>query len=90
MSAAAIASPLQIAPPAPVLRPLGQLLAGQVGSITEVVVEETDARRLKALGLCVGRTVRMVSAGNPLIVQVLGSRVGLSAVLAAQVNVEAC
>lgn len=40
------------------------------------------------MGICVGRTVQVTSVGNPLIVKVLGSRVGLAGALAACVSVE--
>jgi len=40
------------------------------------------------MGICVGRQVQLVQAGDPLIVRVLGTRVGLSARLAAGVVVE--
>jgi Fe2+ transport system protein FeoA len=46
-----------------------------------------DAARLKTLGVCVGRKVELVKPGDPLILRVLGSRLGLSARLAAQVIV---
>ncbi|TWT38241.1 FeoA domain protein [Posidoniimonas corsicana] len=76
--------------PAPALRLLGELRTGEAGRVAEVAVETSDASRLKALGVCAGRTVRVVSAGNPLIVQVLNSRVGLSAELAARVTLSTC
>ena len=46
--------------------------------------------RLKTLGVCVGRRVELVRAGNPLILKIFGSRLGLSAELAARVRVEVC
>lgn len=69
---------------------LDELRRGDAGAIVDVNVASNDAHRLKALGVCAGRTVEMVSTGNPLIVRVLGSRVGLSASLAAQVVVQTC
>jgi Fe2+ transport system protein FeoA len=47
-----------------------------------------DLDRLEAMGLCVGRTVEVVKAGDPMIVRVLGTRIGLAAVLARTVRVE--
>jgi len=38
----------------------------------------------------VGRRVELVRAGNPLILKVFGSRLGISAELAARVEVEVC
>lgn len=55
--------------------------------VTEVRVGEPDAVRLQAMGICRGRRVELVKGGDPLIVRVLGSRVGLSGRLAAQVMV---
>ncbi|HUZ06684.1 MAG TPA: FeoA family protein [Candidatus Paceibacterota bacterium] len=54
---------------------------------------ETDGeevRRLKSLGLCVGRQIEVVKAGDPLIVKIFGSRIGLSASLAERVWLEVC
>jgi Fe2+ transport system protein FeoA len=41
-----------------------------------------------ALGICVGRQVEVVRAGDPLIVSVVGARVGISSRLAAGVTVQ--
>jgi Fe2+ transport system protein FeoA len=38
----------------------------------------------------VGRRVELVKGGDPLILRVFGSRLGLSAALAARVRVEVC
>jgi len=46
----------------------------------EASVFERD--RLEAIGLCVGRIVEVVQAGDPMIVRVLGTRIGLAAALA--------
>jgi Fe2+ transport system protein FeoA len=43
---------------------------------------------LKSLGICVGRRVQLAKVGDPLIVRVLGTRVGLSARLAECVVVD--
>jgi Fe2+ transport system protein FeoA len=58
------------------------------GRVLDVVAESDDAIRLKSLGICIGRRVQAVKAGDPLIVRVMGARVGLSARLAATVVVE--
>lgn len=67
---------------------LHQLPPGTVARVTAVEAEPDDATRLKALGLCVGRQVSLVKAGDPLVVRVLGARVGISARLATGVLVE--
>lgn len=56
--------------------------------VVDVVAEDDDAVRLKSLGICVGRRVQAVKAGDPLIVRVMGARVGLSGRLASTVVVE--
>lgn len=56
--------------------------------VIDVTAEGGDASRLKALGICAGRQLQLVQAGDPLIVRVLGTRVGLSARLAEAVSVE--
>jgi Fe2+ transport system protein FeoA len=48
-----------------------------------------DQARLEAMGLCVGRTVEVVQRGDPMIVRVLGTRIGIAAALAAAVRIEA-
>ncbi len=57
------------------------------------IVEVEDRReldRLKSMGLCLGRTVEVVKSGDPLIVRVYGTRIGLSARLAEHVKVSPC
>lgn len=49
-----------------------------------------DVERLKSMGLCLGRRVELVRAGDPLILRVLGVRLGVSARLAAGIVVERC
>jgi Fe2+ transport system protein FeoA len=54
---------------------------------------ETDGeevRRLKSLGLCVGRQIEVVKTGDPLIIKIFGSHIGLSASLAERVWLEVC
>ena len=55
-----------------------------------VATDDEDTNRLKTLGVCVGRRVELVRAGNPLILKIFGSRLGISAELAARVRVEIC
>ena len=58
--------------------------------VRQVTTDDEDTNRLKTLGVCVGRRVELVRAGNPLILKVFGSRLGISAELAARVQVEVC
>ena len=51
---------------------------------------DEDVQRLKALGICVGRRIEVFKSGDPLIIRVFGSRIGLSVALAAHVWIERC
>jgi Fe2+ transport system protein FeoA len=72
---------------APQLMLLSELPAGALARVAHVIAHSDDLRRLQALGVCVGRRVQLVKAGDPLIISVVGARVGLSARLAAEVRV---
>ena len=69
---------------------LDQLPARCCATVRAIEADDDDSQRLKTLGLCVGRQVELIQAGNPLIVRVFSSRLGLAAELAARVHVEAC
>jgi len=56
--------------------------------ITEIEGDHSAAIRMKSLGLCQGRSIELVSVGDPMIVRVAGTRVGLSRTLATLVCVE--
>ena len=58
--------------------------------VRSVETDDEDTNRLKTLGVCVGRRVELVRVGNPLILKIFGSRLGISAELAARVHVEIC
>jgi Fe2+ transport system protein FeoA len=58
--------------------------------VRRIEAEDDSMDRLKALGICIGRQVELVKRGDPLIVRVYGSRLGISARLANRVLVEAC
>jgi Fe2+ transport system protein FeoA len=82
--------------PTPVNSPLGEaveqvllsaLPAGSHARVARVNAHSDDLRRLQALGVCVGRRVQLVKSGDPMIISVVGARVGLSARLAAEVLV---
>ncbi|MBX3438380.1 MAG: ferrous iron transport protein A [Planctomycetaceae bacterium] len=47
-----------------------------------------EITRLKRLGICVGRQLEIVHSGDPMILKVAGTRVGLSRQLADAVLVE--
>jgi Fe2+ transport system protein FeoA len=69
---------------------LPTILEGQCGIVTSLDAGDAEVERLKTLGVCVGRKVMLVQSGDPLILKVLGSRIGVSARLAARVKVEVC
>lgn len=69
---------------------LSSLEPMRVAIIERVDEDHEHADRLKSLGLCVGRKLQVVKTGDPLIVRVLGSRLGLSARLADRVFVTPC
>lgn len=66
---------------------LSQLRSGAAAVVSEVRGAAGDVSRLQALGVCQGRRVEMMQAGDPLIVRVVGSKVGLSHALADSVIV---
>jgi Fe2+ transport system protein FeoA len=69
---------------------LDQLPPRVCAVVRRVETDDEDTQRLKTLGVCLGRRVELVRAGNPLILKIFGSRLGLSAELAARVSVEVC
>ena len=58
--------------------------------VRSISTDDEDTQRLKTLGVCVGRRVEVVRSGNPLILKIFGSRLGISGELAARVTVEVC
>ncbi len=66
---------------------LAAIPEGVPARIAAVEAPAADVERLEVLGLCEGRTVEVVQAGDPLIVRVLGTRIGLAAVLARSIHV---
>ena len=58
--------------------------------VRSIATDDEDTERLKALGVCVGRRVELVRTGDPIILKVFGSRLGISAELATRVQVEVC
>ena len=67
---------------------LATLPAGGCGRISLVYATTSDLERLEVMGLCAGRVVQVVKAGDPMIVRVLGTRIGLAAALARDIYVE--
>jgi len=62
----------------------------QCAVVRRIETDGDDVERLKTLGICVGRRLEVVRTGDPIVVRVFGSRLGLSASLASRVWLEAC
>ena len=62
----------------------------QCAVVRRIETDGDDVQRLKTLGICVGRRLEVVRTGDPLVVRVFGSRLGLSASLASRVWLEVC
>ena len=60
------------------------------GIVRKIETDDEETARLKTLGVCSGRRVELVRSGDPLILKIFGTRLGLSAALAARVQVEIC
>ena len=58
--------------------------------VCRIETESEGIQRLKMLGICVGRRVEVVKPGDPLIVRVFGTRLGISASLASCIWLETC
>lgn len=69
---------------------LHQIQPGHCGLVAAVQAGHDEIERLKSMGVCVGRRLMLVRAGDPMIVKVLGTRIGISARLADQVMVLPC
>ncbi len=70
--------------------PLTDIPPDMCVEVTRMDADDDDTQRLKAMGVCVGRKVVMVKQGDPLIVRVWGTRLGVSHRLAHQVMVAVC
>jgi len=67
--------------------PLAALPVGGCGRVVSVGLSTADLERLEVMGLCSGRRVCVIKQGDPMIVRVLGTRIGLAAALAGGVRV---
>ena len=71
----------------PANRLLDQLARGQLAVIAQVDGDDDEMARLQAMGLCSGHAVEVIQHGDPLIVKVIGTRIGVSARLARKISV---
>jgi len=69
---------------------LDEIQPEHCGLVAAVQAGEEEIDRLKSMGVCVGRRLMLIRPGDPMIVKVLGSRIGISARLAQQVMVLPC
>jgi Fe2+ transport system protein FeoA len=69
---------------------LDELPSRTCAVVRRIETDGEEVQRLKSLGLCVGRQIEVVKTGDPLIVKIFGSRIGLSATLAKCVWLEVC
>tara|TARA_R110002049_G_scaffold285698_4_gene466903 strand:- start:3524 stop:3826 length:303 start_codon:yes stop_codon:yes gene_type:complete len=53
--------------------------------VRHIGVDDEHAARLKQFGICEGRAIRVVTTGNPMILVVQNTRVGLSRVFASSI-----
>lgn len=67
--------------------PLSDQPAGALCRVNTVSLEGEHAARMAGLGLSAGRLVQVVRAGEPLVVKVYGSRIGLARALARHILV---
>ena len=81
---------MKIAEPTPPTVRLDELPPRVCAVVRQVETDDEDTQRLKALGVCLGRRVELVRVGDPLILKIFSSRLGLSAELARRVRVEIC
>lgn len=66
---------------------LDQLGPHCFGIIEHIEASDDDSERLMSMGVCTGRTVELIKTGDPLILRVFATRIGLSARLATRVYV---
>ena len=69
---------------------LDELARHHCAVVHHVEAADEEMARLMAMGVCAGRTVELVQSGDPLILKVFGSRIGVSARLACRVMVHPC
>jgi Fe2+ transport system protein FeoA len=86
---AATESPHTLTLPGPVMA-LTHLLPGRPAIIHQIDLPPEQALPLKRMGVCPGRRVRLIRPGNPAMIQVCETRLGLAACLAERILVEQC
>ena len=69
---------------------LNELPPRVCGIVREIETDDEETERLKTLGVCPGRRVELVRGGDPLVLKIFGTRLGLAGALASRVHVEIC
>ena len=69
---------------------LSELPPRKCAIVCRIETEGEEIQRLKTLGVCIGRRIEVIKRGDPLIIRVFNSRLGMSASLAARVWLEVC
>lgn len=87
MDPAASPSMLSPADPATESVALASMKRQECGVIVAVNAQGDDIERLKSMGVCAGRRVRVIKTGSPMIIDTTHSRVGLARSLAERVVV---
>ena len=70
--------------------PLTAATAMSVVTVCRVSANHEDGIRLKRMGICEGRQLQLLQDGDPVILRVVGCRIGVSRQLAGQVWVKPC
>lgn len=69
---------------------LDAMRGGHCAQVQSVDASSADILRLMSFGVCAGQHIAVIQQGDPMIIEVLGTRVGISARLANHVSVEPC
>ena len=69
---------------------VNKLDSHQCGIVRQIIAPDNEMDRLMAMGVCTGGVVELVKRGDPLILKVYGTRIGVSSRLANRIMVEPC
>ena len=69
---------------------LDELAPCKCGVVRTIEAPDEELQRLMAMGVCADRIVEMIQPGDPMIIRVYGTRIGVSARLGNRIVVEPC
>lgn len=69
---------------------LSELAPCRCGVVREIDAQDEELERLMAMGVCNGRIVETIQSGDPMIIRVYGTRVGVSRRLGNRIVIEPC